>query len=153
MAKQILLPKSSSPNIDTDQLGSMEWLEITTDNDIDIRDFSERPANEKRPAKPPRKPRITLQNLIPPPGCPNYMAMNVAAVGIPKPHNTETRGIIPKKKKVPRGWPVCLKRLLPKVMFQNNNIYSTLMDDSNHHNEEPQEKNKEGDHILKEKNT
>ena len=79
--------------------------------------------------------------------------MNAAAAGIPKPHNTEIRGIIPKKKKVPRGWPACLKRLPPKVTFQNNDINSTLMDDSDHHYEEYQEKNKEGDHILKEKNT
>ena len=80
------------------------------------------------------------------------MAINAVAAGIPKPHNTETRGIIPEKKKVPRGWPACLKRLPPKMAFQNINIYSTLMDDSDHHYKEPQEKIKEGDHSLKEKN-
>ena len=57
VAKQIPLPKTSSPNIDTDQLGSMEWLEATTDDDIDVRDFSERPANDKRPANLPENTR------------------------------------------------------------------------------------------------
>ena len=38
------------------------------------------------------------------------------------------------------------------MAFQNNDIYSTPTDDSDHHYEETQEKNKKGDHILKEKN-
>ena len=57
VAKLMPLPKTRSPNIDTDQLGSMEWLEATTDDDIDVRDFSERPANDKRPANLPENKR------------------------------------------------------------------------------------------------
>ena len=52
------------------------------------------------------------------------MAMNAAIIGIPKPQHAEIRGIIPEKKKVPRGWPACLKRSLPKVAFQNNDMYA-----------------------------
>ena len=59
--------------------------------------------------KPPRKTKVMLMNLIPPPCCPDYMAINVTVMGIPKPQHTEKRGIIPEKKKVPRRWPACLK--------------------------------------------
>ena len=101
---------------------------------------------------PPRRLKTMIQNLIPPLGYPNYMAMNAAVAYIPKSCSAEIRGMIPEKKKVPMGWPACLKRLPPKATFQNNDIYSTQTDDSDHHYEEPQEK-KEEEHIPKERNT
>ena len=62
---------------------------------MDVRDFSERPTNDLRPTKPPRKNKVMLKILIPPPGCPDYMAMNATIMGIPKPQHTEVKGIIP----------------------------------------------------------
>ena len=120
--KQIPLPKTSSPTTDMDLTGSMEQLETFTEDKTDGKDFSERPANDKRPARPPRKLKTILHNLIPLPGCPNNMAMNAAIVCILKPHSTEIRGMIPEKRKVPRGWPDYLKRSPPKATLQNNDI-------------------------------
>ena len=82
-----------------------------------LRDFSERPVNDKRPTKPPRKPKVMLKNLIPTPDCHDYMTVDAAVMDIPKPQHTEIRGIIPEKKKVPRGWPTCLKRSPQKWFF------------------------------------
>ena len=68
------------------------------------------------------------------------MAKNAATAGIPKPQSTEIRGILPKKKKVPRGWQTCLKSLPPKAAFHDNDIYAVRTDESEHHYEEPKEK-------------
>ena len=46
----------------------------------------------------------------------------------------------PEKKKVPRGWPTCLRRSPPKVTFHNSDIYSKNTDSSENHYEEPREK-------------
>ena len=43
MAQQIPLPKASSPYLDN-RPGALEHLEPETDDDIDIRDYMERPA-------------------------------------------------------------------------------------------------------------
>ena len=42
-----------------------------TEDDKGIRNFSERHPNDLRPPKPPKKPNVFLQNLPPPPGCPD----------------------------------------------------------------------------------
>ena len=131
--------RSSSPCPDN-QPGILEQLEPETEDDMDMRDFSERPVNDKRPPKPPCKPKAMLQNLIPPPGCPDYMVMNAPIAGIPKPQPTEIRGILPEKKKVHRGWPTYLKRSLPKAAFYDNNIYAVHVDEGEHHYEEPKDK-------------
>ena len=49
VAQQILLPRMSSPTHTDKQLGSLEQLEVNTGDDMDIRDFSERTANDMRP--------------------------------------------------------------------------------------------------------
>ena len=103
VAQQVLLPRTSSPCPSNSQSRSLEQLETVTEDDMDIRDFSKRPANDLRPPKLPRKPKIILQNLIPPPGCPEYVMMNHAVMGIPKPTLPEIRVILPESKKVPRG--------------------------------------------------
>ena len=103
------MPRSRSPCAE-DRSGVMEQLEPETDNDIDVRDFSERPTNEKRSPKPIHKPKVMIQNFFPSPlACADYIVMNAATAGIAKPHSREIRGILPKKKKVPQGWPTCLK--------------------------------------------
>ena len=90
-----------------------------------------------------------LQNLIPPLGCPDYMSMNTAIAGVPKPQTTEIRGILPEKKKVPRGWLTCLKRLPMKAPFHHNNIYDTHENESEHHYKEPKEKDLQVDRETK----
>ena len=86
VAQQIPLPRTSSPMHTDKQLGSLEQLEVDTEDDMDIRDFSERPANDKRPPKPPRNTKAYILDLTPPPGCPDYMVMNHAVMAIPSPH-------------------------------------------------------------------
>ena len=139
VAQQIPLPRSSSPTPDN-QTRTKEQLEPETEDDMDMRDFSDRPVNDKRPLEPPCKPMVMHHNLTPPPGCPDYMVMNAATAGIPKPQTTEIKVILPKKKKVPRGWPTYLKRSPPKAAFYDNDIYTVHTDKSEHHYEDPKEK-------------
>ena len=96
--------------------------------------------------------KIITSKLNPPPGCPDYMAMNHAVMGNPIPNSTEVRGIIPEKRKVPKGWPVCLKRSPPKVTFQNNDIYSRSSNSRENIYEEPEEKKIQEGSAPKEKN-
>ena len=51
VAQQIPLPRSSSP-YPVDKPESLEQLELETDDDMDVRDYSERPANDKRLPNP-----------------------------------------------------------------------------------------------------
>ena len=91
IAQQVPLPRTSSPCPSNNQLGSLEQLETCTDDDMDIMDFSERPANDLRSPKSPRKTKVMLQNLIPPPGCPDYVAMNHAVMQIPRSSTSTSR--------------------------------------------------------------
>ena len=65
VAQQIPLPRTSSPTHTDKQLGSLEQLEVVTEDDMDIRDFSERPTNDMRPPKPPRKTKAYIMDIIP----------------------------------------------------------------------------------------
>ena len=49
--------------------------------------------------------------------------MNSVAAAPAKPHKTEIWEILPDKRKVPHGWPACLRRQPPRVAFRNNDIY------------------------------
>ena len=51
------------------------------------------------------------------------MAMNHTVMGIPKPPLPEIRSLLMDKRKVPIGWPACLKRSPPKATFSNIDIY------------------------------
>ena len=144
--------KNKLPHLSNNQTSSLEHLEPEPEDDMDVRDFSERHANDLRPPKPPRKPKVMLQNLIPPPVSPDYIAMNAAVMGIPRPQPSEIRGIIPEKNKVPGGWPTCLKRSPPKATFHNNDIYSKSTESSKNLYEEPREKETQEEHGPKEKN-
>ena len=151
VAQQVPLPRTSSPCSSNNQISSLECLEPETEDDMDIRDFSKRPTNNLRSPKSPRKPKVILQNLIPPPDCPAYVAMNHAVMGIPKPTLPEIRVILLERKKVPRGWPTCLKRSLPKETFHNNDIYAKSTESNENLYAEPQEKTQE-EQGPKEKN-
>ena len=54
---------------------------------------------------------------------PDYIKMTAAPQQV-KESLKEVRGILPEKKKMPCGWPTCLKRTPPKVAFRNNDIYA-----------------------------
>ena len=124
VAQQILLPRTSPPTQPNKQLGSLEQLEVFTEDKMDIRDFSERPTNDMRPPKPPRKTKAYIQDLIPPSKYPDYMEMNHTVMGIPKPPMPEIRSLLMDKRKVLIRWPACLKRSPPKATFNNNDIYT-----------------------------
>ena len=119
---------------------------------MDVRDFSQRPANDLRPPKPPRKPKVILQNLTSPPGCPDHMALNHAVRGIPKPSLPEIRRFLTEKKKVPIRWPAYLKRSPPKASFNNIYIYAKSPERSENLYEEPHERKIEEDQGPREKN-
>ena len=69
-----------------------------------------------------------------------------AASAVPvKPHRNEIQGILPDKRKVPCGWPACLRRQPPRVAFRNNDIY--VVDDEEY--EEPKERHPKVQYKLK----
>ena len=109
------------------QTSTLEDLEPDTDNDIiDITDYSEIPSNDKRSPRPKQMDmtHATTQGHCPTPqNSPTYLAMKVTAVAPAKPHRTKIQGILPGKRKVPHGWPACLRRQPPRVAFKNNYIY------------------------------
>ena len=154
MAQQVPLPRSSSP-YPVNKFGSLEQLEPENeDDDMDMRAFMERLANDKRLPKPKCGPRLMIQNFFSSPMTfPDYIAMNAAATEPTKPPIKEVRGILPKKKKLPQGWLICLKRSPPNIGFQNNDIYKLHTSDEEHHYEEPKEKEAcQEDKETKEKN-
>ena len=107
---------------------------------MDIRDFSERPIDDMRPPKPPRKTKAYILDLIHPPGSPDYMVMNYVVMDIPKPPLLEIRSLLAEKRKVPIRRPACLKRLPLKAAFNNNDIYVKNTDSGKNLYEGPQEK-------------
>ena len=118
-------PRASSPY--PNQPSTLEDLEPNTDDDIiDITDFSERPTNDRRSPQHKQKfmtPTTTQGHCPTPQNSPTYLAMNVAAVTPAKPHRTEIQGILPDKRRIPHGWPTCVKKQPPRVAFKNNDIY------------------------------
>ena len=80
-----------------------------------------------------------IQNNCPTPQTsPDYITMTAAPEQAKQPLK-EVRGILPKKKKMPYGWPTCLKRITPKVAFRNNEKYNVQKAEDEHHYEEPQD--------------
>ena len=66
--------------------------------------------------------------------------MDEAATTPAKPQQTEIWGILPHKRRIPHGWPVCLKKQPPRVAFKNNDIYM-INDKGSDTYEEPKERN------------
>ena len=66
--------------------------------------------------------------------------MNAAATPPAKPHRTEIWGILPNKRRIPHGWPTCLKKQPPRVAFKNNDIYM-INDEESDTYKEPKERN------------
>ena len=155
VAQQIPLPRKNSPTHTNKQPGSLEQLEVSTEDEMDIGEFSERPANDMRPSKPPRKTKAYIQDVIPPPECEDYMAMDHTVIGIPKPPLPDIRSLLMDKRKLLIGWPACMKRSPAKAAFNNSNIYmkstenvenlyeEPLESKANEEGQEPKEKNME----------
>ena len=98
------------------------------DNMVDITDFFERPPNEKRSPRPKQtnNTQSMIQEQCPTPqNSPTYILIKTpAASAVPaKPHRSEIQGILPNKRKVPHGWPACLRKHPPRVTFRNIDIY------------------------------
>ena len=92
---------------------------------------------------------VTTQGHCPTPqNSPTYLAMNAAAVAPAKPHRTKIQGILPDKRKVPRGWPACLRRQPPRVAFKNNDIYMVNNEEASNY-EEPRERHPKVQYKLR----
>ena len=79
---------------------------------------------------------MTSENCPTPQTSPSYLAMSATS---PKSHRMEVQGTIPDKRKMPRGWPACLKKQPPRVAFKNNDIYMVSSEEGNQY-EEPEER-------------
>ena len=74
-----------------------------------------------------------------PQNSPMYLPMDAAATTPAKPHRTKIQGILLDKRRVPHGWPTCLRKQPPRVAFRNNDIYMVNDEESNIY-EEPRER-------------
>ena len=117
------LPRSSSP-YPKKKTSTLEDLETDTDdNMVDMTDFFDRPQNENRSPRPKQansnhEQCPTLQNS------PTHIPKSSVSTTPPaKLLRNEVWGILPDKRRVPHGWPTCLRRQPPRVAFRNNNIY------------------------------
>ena len=103
-------------------MSTLKDLEPDMDDDIiDITDYSERPANDKRSPRPKQTDmtHTTTQGHCPTSqNSPTYLSMNAVVAAAAKPHRTEVQGILPDKRKVPHGWPACLRRQPPRVVLK-----------------------------------
>ena len=140
------MPRTSSPYPD-DSDKKLEKLETEMDDELDEIDYRARPANDRRLAKPilrhkptlRRSPPNWLKNACPTPQTsPEYMT-TIASPHQTKQPTNEVIGILPKRRKMPCGWPKCLRKTPPKLVMRNNDLYNTEKTES-HHYEEPEEK-------------
>ena len=144
--KLITTPRASSPF--PKQTSALEDLEPDMDKDIiDITGYSDRPFNDKRSPRP--KQMDTTQGHCPTPqNSSTYLAMNAAAVAPTKLHRTEMWGILLDRRKVPHGWPACLRRSPPRVAFKNNDIYMVNDEEASNY-EEPRERHPKVQYKLR----
>ena len=101
---------------------------------IDITDYLERPANDRRSPQHKQKyptPTLTQGHCPTPQNSPTYMAMNAAAVASAKPHQIEIWAILPDKRRTPHRWSACLKKQPSRVASKNNDIYMINDEESN----------------------
>ena len=149
--KLMTIPRASSPFLKW--TSTPEDLGPDMDDDIiDITDYYERPGNDKRSPRPKQMDmaQATTQGHCPTPqNSPTYLAMNAAATVAPaKPHRTEIWGILLGKRKVPHGWPECLRRQPLRVAFKNNDIYMVNNEEASNY-EEPRERYPKVQYKLK----
>ena len=137
-----LLPGSSSP-YPKKKTRTLEDLETDMDdNMVDMTNFFDRPQNEKRSPRPNSEQCPTPQNS------PTHMpksSVPAPPISPTKPHRNEIRGVLPDKRRVPHGWPACLRRQPPRVAFRTNDIY--VVDDEDY--EEPRERHPKVQYKLR----
>ena len=136
------LPRSSSP-YPKKKTCTLEDLETNTDdNMVDMTDFFNRPQNEKRSPRP-KLIKSNSEQCPTPQNSPTHASK--PPVSPAKPLRNEVWGILPDKRRVPHGWPACLRRQPPRVAFRNNDIY--IIDDEEY--EEPRERQPKVQYKLK----
>ena len=139
------LPRSSSP-YPKKKTHTLENLETNTDdNMVDMMDFFDRPQNKKRSPRPKQAEIIPEQCPTPQNSTTHTPKSSVPTTPHVKPHRNEVQGILLDKRRVPHGWPACLRRQPPRVAFRNNDIY--VIDDKEY--EEPRERQPKVQYKLK----
>ena len=113
------LPRSSSP-YPNKKTRTLEDLETDMDNNmVNMTSFFDRPQNEKRSPRP--KPLEHNSEQCPTPqNSPTHMpksSVPTTPISPTKPHRNEIQGVLPDKRRVPHGWPACLRRQSPRVAF------------------------------------
>ena len=127
-----LLPRSSSP-YPKKKTRTLEDLETDMDdNMVNMTNFFDRPQNEKRSPRP-KLLEHNSEQCPTPQNSPTHIAK--PPVSPSKSHRNKIRGTLPDKRRIPHGWPACLRRQPPRVAFRNNDIY--IVDDEEY--EEPRE--------------
>ena len=117
------LPRSSSP-YPKKKTSTLEDLETDTDdNMVNMTDFFDRPQNEKRSPRPKQADSNHVQCPTPQNSPTHTLKSSVSTTPPAKPHRNEVRGILLDKRRVPHGWPACLRRQPLRVAFRNNDIY------------------------------
>ena len=115
---------------------------------VDITNFLERPPNDKRSPRP-KQADSTQEHCPTPQNSPTHVPMNTTtATAVAKPHITKIWGILPDKRKVPHGWPECLRRQPPRVAFRNNDFYIVDNEESNNY-KEPRERHPKVQYKLR----
>ena len=107
------LPRSSSP-YPKKKTCTLEDLETDTDdNMVDMTDFFDRPQNEKR-SPGPKQAKTESEQFPTPQNSPTHTPKSSVSTTPPaKLHRNEVQGILLDKRRVPHGWPVCLRRQPP----------------------------------------
>ena len=140
-----MLPRSSSP-YPKKKTCTLEDLETDTDdNMVDMTDFFDRPQNEKRSPRP-KQAKTNSEQCPTPQNSPTHTPKSSVSTTSPtKPHRNEVQGILLDKRRVPHGWPACLRRQPPWVAFRNNDIY--VLDDEEY--KEPRERHPKVQYKLR----
>ena len=107
---------------------TLEDLETDTDdNMVDMTDFFDRPQNEKMSPRPQQDDANQEQCPTSQDSPTHRPKSSVSTIPPAKLHRNEIWGILPDKRRLPCGWPACLRRQPPRVAFRNNDIY--VLDD------------------------
>ena len=139
------LPRSSSP-YPKKKICTLEDLETDTDdNMVDMMDFFDRPQNAKRSPRPKQAETESEQCPTPQNTLTHTPKSSVSTTPTDKSHTNEVQGILLDKKRVPHGWPACLRRQPPRVAFRNNDIY--VVEDEDY--KEPRERHHKVQYKLK----
>ena len=118
------LLRSSSP-YPKKKTSTLEDLETDTDNNmVNMTDFFDRPQNEKRSPRPKQAEIAPEQCPTPQNSTTHTPKSSVSATPPAKSHRNEVQGILLDKRRVPCGWPACLRRQPPRVAFRNKTYLS-----------------------------